>query len=415
MAKIIPFQGILYNAERFSGDEVAAPPYDIITPAYKEVLYNKSPYNVVRIDFGREEEGDSEGSNKYTRARDYLEGWFAEGALVRDDKPALYAYEVDYQIYGKRKRLRGILALVKIEELGKGVYPHEETHSKPKTDRLNLMKTCRANTSPIYSLYHSPERITSGILEKNHGKPYLEATDLEGAIHKLYKIKDESEIERIKGELFDKAIFIADGHHRYEVAAEYKRIMDEASDKKAGNDKEKPWDYVLMFLANMSDEGITILPTHRMVKGVPPKEEVFKRLEQDFSISKLDMNADIIAAISTGKNTFGFYLDNEEGWHILKYRGGHLENLDPALRNLDVSVLHELILKKDMGITDIAYEMNAKEAVEKVNRREFDAVFFLNPTAVGDVERVALSNLRMPPKSTYFYPKLLTGLVINRF
>ncbi len=432
MAKVLPFKGLLYNPDKVSGDEVIAPPYDVISSEYREALYKKSPYNIVRIDFGRETPGDSDADNKYTRARDYFGQWIREGVLIRDDKPSFYAYEIDYQVSGESRRLRGILAMVKIEELGKGVYPHEATHSKPKADRLNLMRSCFANVSPIYSLYNSPERITSNILENIQDAPFFTASDPDGAVHKLYKISDDFNIGLIAQELHDKPVFIADGHHRYEVALEFKKEMALKAEGGIMKDKEKknnfhpsslnlqpadfrPWDYVLMFLANMSDAGITILPTHRMVKRLA-KNNVLRKLEDDFAIQQAPADSDIMKTISgNGKNTFGLYLDGEKHWYILKYKGSSLEDIPPALRDLDVVVLHELILKRDLGITDVAYEMNIKEATSRVHGEEFDGVFFLNPTGVEDVERVALSNLRMPPKSTYFYPKLLTGMVINSF
>jgi uncharacterized protein (DUF1015 family) len=170
-----------------------------------------------------------------------------------------------------------------------------------------------------------------------------------------------------------------------------------------------------MFLANMADEGITILPTHRMVKGIK-KEEVLSRLEPDFAIDACGMECDIQRRLAKeGKNTFGLYLGSNEQWYILRYKGTDLEDVDPVLRELDVVVLHELIIKKDLGITDVAYEMDVAESLIRVQRGDFDAVFFLNPTGVKDVERVAMTGLRMPPKSTYFYPKLLTGMAINKF
>src|SRR5208283_2988470 len=164
MAHIIPFKGLLFNPEKVSGDDVVAPPYDVITPDYKETLHRKSPYNIVRIDSGKAMDSDTDTSNKYTRARDLLEHWVREEILVRDETAAFYGYEIDYVHSGEKKQLKGILALVKIEELGHGIYPHEETHSKPKADRLSLMKSCFANISPIYSLYNSPEKIASTIL-----------------------------------------------------------------------------------------------------------------------------------------------------------------------------------------------------------------------------------------------------------
>jgi len=404
MAHIVPFKGILYNLEKVSGDDVVAPPYDIVTPEYRELLYKKSPYNIVRIDFGKEMLGDNESNNKYTRARDFFEQWIKEDLLVQDDRPAFYAYEVNYEIYGESRILRGILAMVKIEDLGKGVYPHEATHSKPKADRLNLMKACLANISPIYALYNSPERIASGIINDISDKPCITAKDFDGAAHRLFRISDESKIDSIKKELYDKAIFIADGHHRYEVALEFKRMMGKGH-----------WDYVMMFLANMADEGISILPTHRLVKGIK-REEVISRLEKDFFVEMCGLECDIQERLfHENKNTFGLYLGSNEMWYILKYKGSGLEDVHSALKSLDVVILHELIIKRDLGIEDVAYEMDIAESLKKVKRGDFDAVFFLNPTNVYDVERVALSGLRMPPKSTYFYPKLLTGMVINKF
>jgi uncharacterized protein (DUF1015 family) len=413
MAHIIPFKGLLYNPEKVSGDDVAAPPYDVITPDYKETLYRKSPYNVVRIDAGKAMAGDRDNSNQYTRARNLLEQWIKEGILVRDETPAIYGYEIDYFFSGERKQLKGILALVKIEELGKGIYPHEETHSKPKADRLNLMKSCFANISPIYSLYNSPDKIVSAILGDIHKVPFISCADADGARHSIFKITDKSQIEAIAAELNDKPLFIADGHHRYEVALEFKKEMEAKEGK--GQSNGGPWDYVMMFLANMADEGITILPAHRLVRGLKVND-IYRKLEPDFAISMLPETVTVPGPPSLeGKNVFGLYMDKEPHWHILKYKRDGLSDLPPALKDLDVVVLHELILRRDLGITDIAYEMDINEAVRRVRKGDFDGVFFLNPTEIGDVERVALSNLRMPPKSTYFYPKILTGLVINSF
>lgn len=415
MATVIPFRGILYNPDKISGDEVTAPPYDIIAPEYREALYEKNPYNIVRIDFGKEMPEDSADSNKYTRSGSYLEKWLQEGVLVRDDKPSFYFYEITYQLSGERKRLRGILALVKIEDLGKGVYPHEATHSKPKADRLDLMRSCLANISPIYSLYNSPAKVTSKIIEGIEDAPCLTAHDADGAIHKLYKISDEAQIQLITGELCDKHIFIADGHHRYEVALEFRNEMRRIMDSKCPGPEQKPWDYVMMFLANMADDGISVLPTHRMVKGIFT-DDILGRLEQDFIVRQMEMGQDISKVLSKeGRNSFGLYMDREKKWYVLKYRGNDLGGIHDALKGLDVVILHELILKRDLGITDVAYEMDENEAIRRVNNGDFDAAFFLNPTGVEEVERVATSNMRMPPKSTYFYPKLLTGMVIYKY
>jgi uncharacterized protein (DUF1015 family) len=414
MPDVIPFKGLLFSRSRVSGDDVVAPPYDVISPEYKEVLYAKSPFNIVRVDFGKELPDDKGDSNKYTRASVLLEQWTRMGILVRDSEPAFYAYEMDYTVAGSRKVLKGILGLVKIVELGSGVYPHEMTHSKPKADRLDLMRYCEANISPIYSIFNSPEQRTSRVLDAIDEKPYLTARDANGAMHKIFKISDTGNTTLISSELSNQPIFIADGHHRYEVALEYKKEMDQKTHRT--DDRPRPWDYVLMFLANMADEGITILPTHRMVKGITDNVAVLEKLRSDFEMKELPLAADISSEIlAEGEHAFGLYLKADRKWHVLKYLGGKLKDLPPALNSLDVVVLHELILKRDLGITDVAYEMDVKEAVKKVHGGDFDAVFFLNPTGVRDIELVASANLRMPPKSTYFYPKLLTGMVINKF
>ncbi|MBF0330000.1 MAG: DUF1015 domain-containing protein [Nitrospirae bacterium] len=415
MAEIIPFKGIIFNQQRVAGDDVIAPPYDIISSEYRDELYQKSPYNVVRIDFGKEHAGDTDSKNKYSRAANDLSGWLAEGILTRDSNPCFYSYVVDYKMAGEPKTLKGLLAMVKIEELGKGVYPHEATHSKPKSDRLNLMRTCFGNISPIYSLYHSPERIASKILEETQAEVTFSAIDNDGACHKIFRISDEKLITLVKRDIANKAVFIADGHHRYEVAIEYKREMD----AKHGANSNNPWNYVLMFLANMADEGITILPTHRIVKGLPSTEAVLSKIKPHFevvSVYEEDMASKITRLLAkSGRNAFGLYLTASDKWYLLKYKGAGLDNVELPLSELDVVLLHELILKKDLGITEVVYEMDAHVSVAKARNSGFDAVFFLNPTDVGDVEKVALSNLRMPPKSTYFYPKLLTGMVINSF
>ena len=411
MAKIIPFRGILYNVSRVSAEDVLAPPYDIITPEYREALYMQSPYNIVRIDFGKEKTGDNETDNKYTRARKYLDTWLEEGVLIRSEKPSIYAYEMSYTINGARKRLLGFLGLVKLEELGKGsIYPHECTYSKPKQDRLNLMKSCKSNTSPIFSLYKSPEGRISNILTKvSTTKPYMESVNIAGDLHRLWQIDDAGEIEMIRQELEDKAIFIADGHHRYETAFEYyKETSAKETPTSAG-----PFDHVLMFLANMVDEGLTILPTHRLLKEIPGNIDTV--LSEFFEVENVEDDFRIGKKLSGKKRVFGFFRRGDDIWHVLKYKGGDLSEIHPDLRDIDVIVLHELVLRKILKTAEIGYEMDIQRALEKVRSGEFDAAFFLNPTRVEDVEKAALSSVRMPPKSTYFYPKLLTGLVINKW
>lgn len=415
MAEIIPFRGILYNESKVSGEEVVAPPYDIITPEYKEQLSAKSPYNIVRVDFGKELEGDNGSENKYTRAAEYLNSWLDKEVLLQSKTPGFYAHEIEYIIGGQPKRLRGFFGLVRLEELGKGsIYPHECTHSKPKADRLNLLRACRANTSPIFSLYNSPEKEASGVITMvmRETQPCMEAKDPEGMIHRLWAIADAGDIEVIKNDLKNRAVFIADGHHRYETALEFKKELDKllAISYKLS---AKPWDYVLMFLANISDGGLTILPAHRLVREIPGNS--LDILSKYFDVEILTSMEKMGESISRYEHALGFCRHSNNNQYILKHKGAGLEDSHPALKGLDVTILHELIFKKLLHVTDIEYEMDLKETAEKVQKGLYEAAFFLNPTRIEDVERVALSSVRMPPKSTYFYPKLLTGMVIYKF
>jgi uncharacterized protein (DUF1015 family) len=412
MAEILPFRGLLYNVSRVSIEDVLAPPYDIISPEWRESLYKKSPYNIVRIDFGREEPGDNESENKYIRARRWFDAWIKDGILVRSDKPSFYAYEIIYTVHNVRKRLSGFLCLVKLEELGKGsIYPHECTHSKPKLDRLNLLRACEANISPIFSLYKSSGNGIARILSRiTLTKPFLQATDISGHLHRLWQIDRPEEIETIKQELADKTVFIADGHHRYETSFEYGREM---SATKISSSRRKPYDHTLMFLTNLMDEGITILPAHRLVREIP--ENIYEMLSVYFEIETVANDFDIRKRLSGRKNALGFFRKAEKAWHILTYRKQNLSEVHPNLREIDVIILHELIFKKILPTAEIGYEMDIVKAIDQVNHGDYGAAFFLNPTKVEDVEKSALSSMRLPPKSTYFYPKLLTGLVLNKW
>lgn len=414
MAEVAPFKGVLYNVPRLSrvlGEDLLAPPYDIITPELKEELYGKSPYNIVRIDFGKELSGDDAVENRYSRAKAFFDAWLQEGVFIKSKTPCFYSYEISYTINGMGKNLKGFLGMVRLEELGKGsIHPHECTHSKPKKDRLDLMRICSANISPIFSLYSSKgSRVPSLLAEVNRSAPYIDARDNDGASHRLREISDSSLIEVIKAELSGQSIFIADGHHRYETALEYQREMRELEGNPEG---PRPYDYVLMFLADIHDEGLTILPTHRLVRNLPT--DALGRLSDFFVVEKVS-SFDIPAILSGKSHVLGYYDGDSDGWYVVSYKGGYESEVPPVLSELDVSLLHDLIFGRLLKGVEVTYEMDIQKCLNLVRENKFEAVFFLNPTLVEEVEKVAMSDLRMPPKSTYFYPKLLTGMVINSF
>lgn len=422
MAEVIPFKGILYNPQKVVADETLAPPYDIITPEFKEALYKKNSYNIIRIDFGKDEDGDNENENRYTRASRFLSDWLEEGILINDSEPSFYCYEITYELNSQIKKTRGFLGAVRIEELGSGrIHPHEMTYSKPKSDRLNILRYCSANTSPIFSLYSSTERYTSSLLEDIvKEKPFIEAKNGDGFMHRLWRINDKASIETIKKEMSDKDIFIADGHHRYETSLKFKKEMSDKELIKTGNE---PFNYTLMFLTNMEDDGLTLLPTHRIVEidsDINTKETLRKYFDiqktGSAETSEEQARQKMFEVMHKNTHSFGMFLTNSNTYYTLLSTGLKTElTLPECLKNLDVTMLHKLIFEKLLKIEHYEYEMDPDIAVERARKGSFEAVFFLNPTKIHDVKEVALAGERMPPKSTYFYPKLLTGMVLYKF
>lgn len=417
MAEIRPFRGITYNKEKVEDlDLVIAPPYDIISPGLQESLYQMSPYNIVRLDFGKEYPGDTPENNKYKRASAYLNDWLKDGILKRDESECLYVYRMEYlSPKGKKKTLRGFVSLVKLEDLSSGVIlPHENTYSGPRVDRLNLLRATRTNISLIFSLYLGDGRITK-IIENCRGEVTspLQARDSDGAVHTLWKIRERPVIEGIVKEMANKPIFIADGHHRYETALLFRNEM-----RKKG---ESGYDHVMMFLADIDDEGLTILPTHRLIGNIsiPDNEEIIEIIKKDFEAEVIQNREKMLKELEEmGHHSFGMYMDGR--YYLLSLKESDLESLTGfpgSLKTLDSVILHfhlfERLLKVKSG--DFDYEKDVNEVIRKIDMGDFRIAFFMNPPKVKEVKEVALSNERMPPKTTFFYPKLLTGMVIHRF
>jgi uncharacterized protein (DUF1015 family) len=422
MAEVIPFQGVLYNPQKVNATSVVAPPYDIVTPEFKDILYNRSPYNIIRIDFGKDKPGDNENKNRYTRASQLFDEWLEQGIFIYDSEKSFYCYEAIYRINGSEKRLRGFLGTVRIEELGTGhVHPHEMTYSKPKSDRLNILRFCRANISPIFSLYSSQDRLSSRILEETTGeKPYIEAKNGDGFLHRLWRISDRNSTETITRELSDREILIADGHHRYETALEFKHEMNTKGLSKTGSE---PFNYVLMLLVNIEDDGLSVLPTHRLV-NLKEGERIKETLAPYFDITTIPFDGktehqakeEMFTAMRQGKNSLGMFIKGSRAFEVLHFKGMYDDiNTHQTLRSIDVSILHKLIFEKLLHLETYEYEMDADTVIEKVLSGPYHTAFFLNPTKIQDVKDVALAGQRMPPKSTYFYPKLLTGMVIYKY
>jgi uncharacterized protein (DUF1015 family) len=439
MANIAPFRGITYDQSKAGAiDTLVCPPYDIISPVEQQELYRKSPYNVIRLEYGLTSPADGDEDNRYTRAAAVLETWFQSAVLQEGREPVFYIYEMEYKAGKVAKRLRGFICLVRIEDYASGIIkPHETTLSGPKTDRLNLLRSCKATFSQIFSLFSDPPGNVAGILAKVTRKPEMEVVHTDGVTHRIWSLNDRNDIAAITRELADNYIFIADGHHRYDTALNYRNERCKAAGSFTG---EEGFNYVAMFLARMEDPGLTILPAHRVLFNLTDFNA--QKLEDDlnkyFNIERIDFDKrseskDLLTILDTmahradHAHVFGMRVKGEHSYYVLTLRNeADMDVLLPAkssaYRRLDVSILHHLIIDKLLGIKmqthklglNIEYVKDAEEADKLVHDNAAEIAFFMNPTKVLEVKDVATAGERMPQKATYFYPKLLTGLVIHK-
>ena len=403
--------------------ELCCPPYDIISEEERLGYIAENEYNVIRLELPKE------GGDVYKTAGEVLDMWRNTGVLVHEIKPAVYIYEEEFNAYNKRSSVKGIIVRVKVEEFSKGVIlPHEFTLSKAKADRFNLMKATNCNFSQIYALYMDEEHTTLKTIDRlSDRKPDQKFTDNDHVTHKLWIITDEKVIEKLVNDFADRKLYIADGHHRYETALNYRNYCRENGISKEGD----PQDYQMMYLVDMQHPGLVVFPTHRMVRDLEnfDKDEVLKGCEEYFDIKKFtsvgNINSELSKQYKQGKKAFGFYCGKGE-WYLLVLKdievmADVLPDLSEASQQLDVSVLHSLILEKTMGIDkenmanqiNLTYTKFFEEAIMKVDKGEFQCSFILNPTRVTEIRDVAAAGEKMPQKSTYFYPKMITGMVMN--
>ncbi len=438
MAKVIPFQGVLYNPDLVEDmREVVAPPYDVIDPPTQTALYSRHPNNVVRLEFGVDEPGDDSSHNRYLRAAQYLQDWLKSGVLRRDQERAIYPYAIEYKTPGregvaKPLVLKGFLSLLELEEFGAGrVMPHENTRTAAKNDRLNLLQACRANFSPIFSLFSDPEGMVSTPIENIMAsqKPRIEFRDGEGFYQRLWAVTDAQTIQTVVAAMKPKPLFIADGHHRYETALTFRDLQRAQAASQAGANLQS-WESVLMLFARLEDPGLTVLPTHRVLKtAMPDIEDIRNKLHKDFTIKEFGFGkADepqvrshflhSLRECGQRRQAYGLALRNYPKYVLLERRAAPEKPQGTSPRErLDVSVLHVNILGPlsigELSEDTVVYTKDDDEALDLVLTGKAGAAFLLNPTKVSEVSAVASAGERMPHKSTYFFPKPLTGLVIN--
>ncbi len=438
MAKLSPFQGVLYDpAGGRNVRDVVAPPYDVIEAESQHALYARHPHNVIRLELGMEYPDDGPHENRYTRAARHLQDWMKSGTLKRDSQPAIYPYTIEYRPPSREpstapRVLKSFFSVMQLEDFGAGrVLPHENTRVMAKTDRLNLLEACRANFSPIFSLFSDPGGHIFMPIEKVIGSqpPRIEFEDDDGFRQRLWAITDPEVIQDLTTAVTSKPLFIADGHHRYETALAYRNRRREQAGRSSPLG-EQPWEGVLMLCASLEDPGLTVLPTHRVLTTpLPPISEIRQRLRDRFAIEEFPfepgeeqvVRARFLRALceqGRSAQTFGLAVRDLASYLLLvPPRGAHTaDGMSPCAR-LDVSVLHGDILTRlstsDRTEPNLLYTKDDDEALDLVRRGTAEAAFLLNPTKVSEVSAVAAAGLRMPHKSTYFFPKPLTGLVLR--
>ncbi|HVO72017.1 MAG TPA: DUF1015 domain-containing protein [Aggregatilineaceae bacterium] len=438
MAVVKPFRGVCYDPQPIEDmQSVVSQPYDKIDDVFQQRYYDLSPYNVVRIILGKAEPGDRpvqpEGPNVYTRARAFYQQWLREGILVREERPAFYAYEQTFTVSGMPYTRLGLIAAVELTDFDQGVIlPHERTHSGPKEDRLRLLKTIQASTEQIFILYPDPENRVNALLQRACGarQPDIDVFEiLENDVRqRVWRVTDSAVVDAIQSEMAPKrGLIIADGHHRYGTGLTYRDMQRE---KHPGAPADAAFNFVQATLVSMNDTGLVILPTHREICNFTSARPVaiLERARAHFAVAPARDLAECLSAVNahpTG-HAFGFYGGPETGYHVLTLKDGqpvdHLISDDhsPDWKSLAVSILHRVLLEQIAGVpaegiedkSMIRYHRDAQQAVDSVAQGLGNFVFFVSATRMDQIKACAAHGETMPQKSTDFYPKMISGLSI---
>jgi uncharacterized protein (DUF1015 family) len=425
MAEIRAFRAVRFDMSKVGElSDVVAPPYDVIGPELQQTLYDASPYNVIRLELTR----DEPGRDRYAQASQTLQGWLRDGVLRADQHVALYVYHQTYTVDGQEYTRKGFFARVRLEPFGEGrIYPHEQTLSGPKADRLALYKATGFNLSPIFGLYPDPRNEVLAAVEAGiKDRTPLEATDHLGVRNRLWIVEDPQAHTIVQGLMGDKPIFIADGHHRYETALKYREEKTAAGELTGPDD---PANFCLMMLVGMSDPGLLILPTHRLASGLAglTSKDLAERLAPEFEVEDFGEGPSGCQAawqeieLNEDQDILGFGTKADNRWITARLRNydamdALVPDHSPDWRSLGVSVLRELVfnkLLKDLGTPEIQYVHLIDEVLGVFGKGGCDLACLVPPAGMEHVEAIASNLEKMPPKSTYFYPKLLTGLVLN--
>ena len=445
MAQVFPFRAYRFNPQLAPFDRVLTQPYDKISQARQAEYYAAHPHNLIAVEKGRSFDEDTPENNVYTRAAGKVEDWIRDGVLAEDSQPAFYAYTQEFSVpgSGERRTRRGFIGAGQLEDYAAGVvFRHEHTLSGPKADRLELLRHTRLHTGQLFMLYRDPQKRVDAIIAsaENRAAPVTELTDEYSVVHRLWPIRETEQIEAVRQAMADQKLVIADGHHRYETALNYRN--ERRAQAGASANPHADYERVMMTFVNAESEGLTILATHRVVSSVHDFSwsAVRRYLEPWFSAEvfpfsdapqEADARDKFLArlAATAARRSIGAYpaADGQRAFYLFLLRPGAdlgqlLPGVTPLQRELDVVLLHDGILEPALGITlqaatremNLAYEREASAAVAAVDSGRAQASFLLNPVDVGKVVRIATANEVMPQKSTDFYPKLLSGITMYR-
>jgi len=438
MADVLPFQGILYNIDKIQNiSDVVTPPYDVISHDEQEAFYRRHPNNFIRLDKNKPAATDNDADNTHSRAAAFFENWRKDGILIQDPIPAFYLTAMEFEVDGQVLSRYGLIGCVKIEPFEKGVVlPHEKTFSKVKTERLALIKAAHANFSQIFSIFSDEKDILGWLKNAVSSMPAVfDFTDDVGHRHRLWRITDPELLQKISDAFKDKKLFIADGHHRYETALNYKKWLMETGTEVSD---DHPASYAMMYLSAIQDPGLIILPTHRLAASVPESRriEFLKTAASYFNLEHIAFDpADPVKtqhqfrqamAVAPGEHKIGVFIKDRPEFTILHLRPGMMDlafgnEIDELHKGLDVTILTRLVFGKLLGFTEamlddesvINFTSQDIKAIKAITTGTHDMAFMLNPTTNRQVRDIALKGLIMPRKSTYYFPKAISGLVMR--
>lgn len=419
MAHIKPFKAVYYNRSKVKDmKKVVAPPYDVISAEEQDYLHNLSPYNFTHIDFAKDAANDDKTNNKYVRAKKTYANWLKRNVMLEDAKPCIYFYKQDYKIMGEKHSRMGFVSLLELEDEEESkVFPHENTHAKAVDDRLRLCESLKSNLSCIFVCYSDKHRSVEKIFSKNvqPTDPIIDVVDKDKVHHKLWRLDDPDLIKEINGSVAGQQLFIADGHHRYKVAMEYRSKRMSRITNPSG---QEPFNYIMTYFTNIDSKGLQIFPMHRIIKKLPKS---MKSLEEFFRVDNIKRKEDLpILLAKAGRNEHAFGLYTKDGTKLLRLKNRllidkYVKEGSSEYKNLDATILKTFVFDR-VGIKsdDIIYTKDIDHVMQMVDEGQADAGFLMNPVKISELRSIALNGERMPPKTTYFYPKVLSGLTVYK-